>query len=118
MANWLPLCRKTPARCTRRRCVSLLENSLRNQPHCPGSSGYTRRRDQTLAVRPCRRLLGALPQYVSESIRHRFSIFGAFAALVNRLPAIMLAIPWKPGLEFGFDAIPISSAYYRPLRSC
>ena len=83
----------------------------------PDEDAY-RRRDQTLAVRPCRRLLGALPQYVSESIRHRFSIFGAFAALVNRLPAIMLAIPWKPGLEFGFDTIPISSAYYRPLRSC
>lgn len=56
MANWHPLCRKMPARCTRRRCVSLLENILRNQPHCPSSSGrslYPKARsdprDQTLS---------------------------------------------------------------------
>jgi hypothetical protein len=29
----------------------------------------------------------------------------------------MIAIPWKPGFELGFDAIPISIARHRPLRN-
>jgi len=53
-----------------------------------------------------------------DMFQNRFGIgfryFGPFAALINRLPATMLAIPWKPGFEFGFDAIPISIAHHRP----
>jgi hypothetical protein len=46
----------------------------------------------------------------SESIGVGFRYFGPFAALTNRLAATILAIKWKPGFEFGFDAIPISIA--------
>jgi hypothetical protein len=51
-----------------------------------------------------------------DLFQYRFGIgfryLGPLAALVNWVPAIMLAIPWKSGFEFGFDAIPISIAHY------
>ena len=55
--------------------------------------------------------------YVSESIGSVFRYFGPFAALINRLAETMLAIEWKPGFEFGIDAIiPISIC--QPLIAC
>src|ERR1700694_2927990 len=67
------------------------------------------------AVRPSRSdpVVVFLERFL-DMFQNRFGIgfryLGPFAALVNRLPAIMLAIPWKPGFEFDFDAIPISIA--------
>jgi hypothetical protein len=55
-----------------------------------------------------------------DMFQNRFGIgfryFEPFAVLINRL-ATLLAIPWKPGFEFGFDAIPISIAHHRPPRN-
>jgi hypothetical protein len=52
-----------------------------------------------------------------DMLQNRFSIgfrrVGPFVTRINRRWATMLAIHWKRGSEFGFDAIPISTVHHR-----
>jgi len=54
-----------------------------------------------------------------DMFQNRFSIVFQYLGLfffapINRVPVAILTTPWNPGLELGFDAVPISIAHHHP----
>jgi hypothetical protein len=90
--------------------------SQHQKPHDPAWSGtpvpYGPQSDCVVIF--LERLLDMFQKRFGIGIRY----FGLFAVLNSQPAATRLAIPGKPGLEFGLDAIPVAIAHHRPSAPC